>query len=160
MHVPTWALCKQAIPEMIHTPTDKIANTHSPSLDNPQRVAPPPPCVLKVFRSNIWLAKSLLTSNYSSFLQSVPCRQSYPSINSINCSLVSNYNTCFDISFLSRTQVILCNPFCFVVYLGASWQFFKDRIWDEEISLIHFFRQNYIDYHYYIDCHLLMVLLK
>ena len=68
----------------------------------------------------------------------------YTSIYSINCLIL--IIICFDISFLSGTQIILCNPICFVAYLGASWQFFKDRIWDEEISLIHFFGQDYIDY--------------
>jgi protein-S-isoprenylcysteine O-methyltransferase len=28
----------------------------------------------------------------------------------------------------------------------ASWQFFKDRIWDEELSLVEFFGQDYIHY--------------
>ncbi len=35
---------------------------------------------------------------------------------------------------------------CFVAYVLASWQFFKDRIWDEELSLVQFFGQDYIDY--------------
>ena len=42
--------------------------------------------------------------------------------------------------------MILCNPVCFVAYVLASWQFFKDRIWDEELSLTEFFGQDYIDY--------------
>ena len=44
------------------------------------------------------------------------------------------------------TQLLLCNPFCFVVYSIAAWVFFKDRIDTEEQLLIHFFGKNYIQY--------------
>lgn len=50
------------------------------------------------------------------------------------------------VSHVLGTQVILCNPICIVAYILASWQFFKDRIWDEEITLLHFFGQDYINY--------------
>lgn len=50
------------------------------------------------------------------------------------------------VSDLLGTQVILCNPVCIVAYILASWHFFKDRIWDEEITLLHFFGQDYINY--------------
>lgn len=44
------------------------------------------------------------------------------------------------------TQLILCNPICFICYLAASWKFFKERIWDEEASLLSFFGEEYINY--------------
>ena len=44
------------------------------------------------------------------------------------------------------TQVLLCNPICLVGYVAASWMFFKDRIEDEEESLILFFGEDYIEY--------------
>ncbi|KPP69760.1 protein-S-isoprenylcysteine O-methyltransferase-like [Scleropages formosus] len=44
------------------------------------------------------------------------------------------------------TQVMLCNPICVLGYLFASWRFFRERIEEEEISLIHFFGDEYLDY--------------
>ncbi|XP_012676322.1 protein-S-isoprenylcysteine O-methyltransferase [Clupea harengus] len=44
------------------------------------------------------------------------------------------------------TQVMLCNPVCIIGYTLASWRFFRERIEEEEISLIHFFGEDYIQY--------------
>lgn len=44
------------------------------------------------------------------------------------------------------TQLVLCNPVCLVGYAVASWQFFNDRIHEEEGFLIRFFRRDYIEY--------------
>jgi len=44
------------------------------------------------------------------------------------------------------TQVLLCNPICLVAYTLASWRFFDDRILDEELHLIQFFGDDYIQY--------------
>ncbi|XP_054271991.1 protein-S-isoprenylcysteine O-methyltransferase-like isoform X1 [Macrosteles quadrilineatus] len=44
------------------------------------------------------------------------------------------------------TQMILVNPLCFVAYILASWKFFHDRIMVEEITLINFFGEQYLDY--------------
>lgn len=44
------------------------------------------------------------------------------------------------------TQVLLANPLCTVAYAVASWKFFNERVKDEEMYLIHFFEQQYIDY--------------
>lgn len=44
------------------------------------------------------------------------------------------------------TQILLCNPVCLVGYTAASWMFFKERIEDEEESLITFFGEDYIEY--------------
>ncbi|XP_063064494.1 protein-S-isoprenylcysteine O-methyltransferase [Engraulis encrasicolus] len=44
------------------------------------------------------------------------------------------------------TQVMLCNPICILGYTLASWRFFRERIEEEEISLIHFFGDDYIEY--------------
>lgn len=44
------------------------------------------------------------------------------------------------------TQVVLCNPVCLVGYTLASWMFFKERIEDEEESLIMFFGEDYLEY--------------
>jgi protein-S-isoprenylcysteine O-methyltransferase len=44
------------------------------------------------------------------------------------------------------TQVVLCNPVCLVGYSIASWMFFKERIEDEEESLVLFFGEKYIDF--------------
>lgn len=43
-------------------------------------------------------------------------------------------------------QVMLCNPVCILGYTLASWRFFRERIEEEEISLIHFFGEDYIEY--------------
>lgn len=44
------------------------------------------------------------------------------------------------------TQVVLCNPVCIVLYAIASWKFFQERILIEEITLVNFFQQEYVDY--------------
>uniref|UniRef100_A0A8B9T0J7 Protein-S-isoprenylcysteine O-methyltransferase n=1 Tax=Anas platyrhynchos TaxID=8839 RepID=A0A8B9T0J7_ANAPL len=44
------------------------------------------------------------------------------------------------------TQVLLCNPICVVGYTLASWRFFRERIEEEEITLIHFFGEEYLEY--------------
>ncbi|XP_068096624.1 protein-S-isoprenylcysteine O-methyltransferase [Hyperolius riggenbachi] len=44
------------------------------------------------------------------------------------------------------TQVLLCNPICLIGYTLASWRFFRERVEEEEFSLIHFFGNQYIDY--------------
>ncbi|XP_032904047.1 60S ribosomal protein L22 isoform X1 [Amblyraja radiata] len=41
------------------------------------------------------------------------------------------------------TQVILCNPICIVGYTMASWRFFRERIEEEEMTLIQFFGEDY-----------------
>ncbi|XP_040009165.1 protein-S-isoprenylcysteine O-methyltransferase isoform X2 [Xiphias gladius] len=44
------------------------------------------------------------------------------------------------------TQVMLCNPVCILGYSIASWRFFRERIEEEELSLIHFFAEDYVEY--------------
>ncbi|TSM04823.1 Protein-S-isoprenylcysteine O-methyltransferase [Bagarius yarrelli] len=44
------------------------------------------------------------------------------------------------------TQIMLCNPLCLLAYTLASWRFFKERVEEEEIFLIHFFGEDYIEY--------------
>lgn len=44
------------------------------------------------------------------------------------------------------TQVVLANPVCFVIYSIASWKFFHDRIFMEEITLLNFFGEEYYKY--------------
>ncbi|XP_043260006.1 protein-S-isoprenylcysteine O-methyltransferase [Colletes gigas] len=44
------------------------------------------------------------------------------------------------------TQLVLQNPFCFLAYMVASWKFFHDRILIEEITLLNFFGEDYVEY--------------
>ncbi|XP_043919515.1 protein-S-isoprenylcysteine O-methyltransferase [Protopterus annectens] len=44
------------------------------------------------------------------------------------------------------TQVMLCNPLCMIGYTLASWRFFRERIEEEEITLIKFFGEEYLEY--------------
>ncbi|XP_053546370.1 protein-S-isoprenylcysteine O-methyltransferase [Bombina bombina] len=44
------------------------------------------------------------------------------------------------------TQVLLCNPVCLVGYTLASWRFFRERVEEEEYSLINFFGEQYLEY--------------
>uniref|UniRef100_A0A915DPU9 Protein-S-isoprenylcysteine O-methyltransferase n=1 Tax=Ditylenchus dipsaci TaxID=166011 RepID=A0A915DPU9_9BILA len=44
------------------------------------------------------------------------------------------------------TQIILCNPICTCVYAYVTFNFFEDRIYEEERYLIEFFGQRYIAY--------------
>lgn len=41
---------------------------------------------------------------------------------------------------------MLCNPVCFVGYCIASWKFFKVRVYEEEITLLNFFGDDYVQY--------------
>jgi protein-S-isoprenylcysteine O-methyltransferase len=41
---------------------------------------------------------------------------------------------------------MLCNPICIVGYTVASWRFFRLRIEHEELMLLNFFGEEYIDY--------------
>lgn len=44
------------------------------------------------------------------------------------------------------SQVILCNPVCLVIYAVVSFQFFNERIYAEEFSLLQFFGSEYREY--------------
>uniref|UniRef100_A0A914WG30 Protein-S-isoprenylcysteine O-methyltransferase n=1 Tax=Plectus sambesii TaxID=2011161 RepID=A0A914WG30_9BILA len=44
------------------------------------------------------------------------------------------------------TQIALVNPLCVVAYAVVSWRFFNERIYDEELYLINFFRDDYVHY--------------
>lgn len=44
------------------------------------------------------------------------------------------------------TQVVLCNPFCFVAYICAIKVFYQERVKIEEFHLIRFFGKSYIEY--------------
>lgn len=44
------------------------------------------------------------------------------------------------------TQVLLCNPICMVGYTVATWQFFDERIVEEERTLLNFFGEEYVHY--------------
>ncbi|KAG7520351.1 protein-S-isoprenylcysteine O-methyltransferase [Solea senegalensis] len=44
------------------------------------------------------------------------------------------------------TQILLCNPVCTLGYTIASWRFFRERIEEEEVSLINFFAEDYVEY--------------
>lgn len=44
------------------------------------------------------------------------------------------------------TQIILANPICLVLYAIVSWKFFQERILIEEVTLVNFFLEQYLDY--------------
>ncbi|XP_071946176.1 protein-S-isoprenylcysteine O-methyltransferase-like [Antedon mediterranea] len=44
------------------------------------------------------------------------------------------------------TQITLCNPLCSIGFAYTSWKFFKERIEDEEITLLNFFGEEYLEY--------------
>lgn len=44
------------------------------------------------------------------------------------------------------TQLTLANPVCIVLYAVASWKFFHERIFMEEITLLNFFGEEYYQY--------------
>lgn len=48
--------------------------------------------------------------------------------------------------FFPGTQLTLCNPICLIGYIWASWRFFNERVYDEEITLIDFFGEEYLAY--------------
>ena len=43
-------------------------------------------------------------------------------------------------------QIMLCNPVCTVLFAVASWRFFQERIYNEEITLVSFFGEDYLAY--------------
>ncbi|CAG5045641.1 unnamed protein product [Parnassius apollo] len=44
------------------------------------------------------------------------------------------------------TQIILLNPVCVVIYTLASWTFFRERVYAEEMTLLAFFGSEYTAY--------------
>ncbi|KAL0102150.1 hypothetical protein PUN28_018584 [Cardiocondyla obscurior] len=62
------------------------------------------------------------------------------------------YNFCRHPSYVGwfywsiGTQLILQNPLCFVAYTFTSWNFFRDRVRIEEITLLNFFGEDYVEY--------------
>ncbi|XP_039271120.2 uncharacterized protein LOC120345655 [Styela clava] len=44
------------------------------------------------------------------------------------------------------TQVLACNPVCFIGYAIVSWKFFDERIYEEEALLLNFFQSDYLTY--------------
>ncbi|RIB13831.1 Isoprenylcysteine carboxyl methyltransferase family-domain-containing protein [Gigaspora rosea] len=44
------------------------------------------------------------------------------------------------------TQILLCNPICLIGFLVAMHKFFSDRIREEELLLIKFFGNEYLEY--------------
>ena len=44
------------------------------------------------------------------------------------------------------TQILLCNPICFIAYICAIGMFYRERIVLEEFHLIRFFGRRYIEY--------------
>lgn len=59
----------------------------------------------------------------------------------MNCLLLLT-----SVVFFWLLQVMLCNPLCILAYTIASWRFFRERIEEEELSLIHFFAEDYVEY--------------
>lgn len=44
------------------------------------------------------------------------------------------------------TQILTCNPICFIGYCFTSWKFFDERIYAEEQLLLNFFGEEYLKY--------------
>lgn len=44
------------------------------------------------------------------------------------------------------TQVTLLNPVCLIIYTLASWMFFRERVYAEELTLLTFFGPQYEEY--------------
>lgn len=42
--------------------------------------------------------------------------------------------------------MVLVNPLCIVAYMVASWKFFKTRVEEEEVTLLNFFGEDYVQY--------------
>ena len=48
--------------------------------------------------------------------------------------------------FSCSTQLMLLNPVSLIGFILASWKFFDDRVYEEEIALVNMFGQAYVDY--------------
>lgn len=44
------------------------------------------------------------------------------------------------------TQITLLNPVCIIIYTLASWTFFRERVYAEELTLLTFFGPQYVEY--------------
>ena len=64
---------------------------------------------------------------------------------SVNKYIISVFKDKF-LLFFPGTQLTLCNPICLIGYIWASWRFFNERVYDEEITLIDFFGEEYLAY--------------
>lgn len=43
-------------------------------------------------------------------------------------------------------QITLLNPVCVIIYTLASWTFFRERVYAEELTLLTFFGPQYVEY--------------
>lgn len=59
--------------------------------------------------------------------------------------------------YKSLLQLILQNPFCFCAYALMSWKFFHDRVLIEEITLLNFFGEDYVNYQEKVGTGLLFI---
>lgn len=50
------------------------------------------------------------------------------------------------LNYISFSQMVLVNPLCIVAYMVASWKFFKTRVEEEEVTLLNFFGEDYVQY--------------
>lgn len=44
------------------------------------------------------------------------------------------------------TQILACNPLCFFTFSLTAWKFFDERIYEEEMLLLNFFKGEYLNY--------------
>uniref|UniRef100_T1IQK6 Protein-S-isoprenylcysteine O-methyltransferase n=1 Tax=Strigamia maritima TaxID=126957 RepID=T1IQK6_STRMM len=48
--------------------------------------------------------------------------------------------------YVTTAMIVLCNPICLIGYTIASWNFFNERIYEEELILLNFFGKDYVKY--------------
>lgn len=103
-------------------------------------------CVMVVFGEA--LRKAAMVTAGSNFTHMVQYRKRYEHklVTTGVYSLVRHPSYMGWFSWSIGTQVLLCNPVCLLGYSVASWLFFRDRIEDEEESLLQFFGEDYIQY--------------
>lgn len=59
--------------------------------------------------------------------------------------------------FSVSSQMLIKNPISTIVFTLVLWRFFLDRILDEEITLLKFFNQEYLDYKKDVGTHIPMI---
>jgi len=64
----------------------------------------------------------------------------------ITLGIGSHSSWCNVDCFVCLLQLMLHNPICAIAFTVASWIFFKERIMEEEITLLNFFGEDYLLY--------------
>ena len=103
--------------------------------------------LLLVFGGEFFRKKAMLTarSNFNHYVQHIK-QEGHQLVTEGIYSYVRHPSYVGWFYWSVGTQLMMLNPVCFIAYTLVSWKFFNDRIVVEEIALLNFFGEDYLDY--------------